>query len=64
MWSSIRIQDEKILKGEISMPLHLIIATSLVPLIIQKKSTIRLISAIILLIYFTTFAVIKFLKFF
>lgn len=64
MWSSIRIQDEKILKGEISMPLHLLIATSLVPIIIQKKSTIRLISAIILLIYFTAFAVIKFLKFF
>lgn len=46
------------------MPLHLIIATSLVPIIIQKKSTIRLISAMILLIYFTVFATIKFLELF
>ena len=41
------------------MPIHLIIATCLVPIIIQKKSPIRLFSAIVLLIYFTVFATIK-----
>ena len=41
------------------MPYHLIIATCLVPIIIQKKSPIRLFFAIVLLIYFSVFATVK-----